>query len=209
MTGAEALYQRARRAGIITDYVDAWQRPRSISPETLRLLLDAMPGADAGDSSAPLPPGGHRERSLTLPAGIVGAWTLTEESGKQHHGQTRAAPAVDDEALEPATTGRAHLLTLPMGVSDGYHRLTLCVKAARWECRVIVAPERCYEPPAIRAGQRLWGSTVQLYTLRSARNWGIGDFGDLAIWRFGDLAIWRFGANDRRDRPAGRRFCRR
>ncbi|MGL9724072.1 4-alpha-glucanotransferase [Sodalis sp. (in: enterobacteria)] len=184
MTGAEALYQRARRAGIITDYVDAWQRPRSISPETLRLLLDAMPGADAGDSSAPLPPvwvtGGHRERSLTLPAGIVGAWTLTEESGKQHHGQTRAAPAVDDEALEPATTGRAHLLTLPMGVSDGYHRLTLCVKAARWECRVIVAPERCYEPPAIRAGQRLWGSTAQLYTLRSARNWGIGDFGDLA-----------------------------
>lgn len=142
MTGAEALYQRARRAGIITEYVDAWQRPRSISPETL--LLDAIPGADAGDSSAPLPPvgvtGGHRERSLTLPAGIVGAWTLTEESGKQHHGQTRAAPAVDDEALEAATTGRAHFLTLPMGVSDGDHRLTLCVKDARWECRVIVAP---------------------------------------------------------------------
>uniref|UniRef100_A0A1A9VZ66 Alpha-1,4 glucan phosphorylase n=1 Tax=Glossina brevipalpis TaxID=37001 RepID=A0A1A9VZ66_9MUSC len=56
MTGPEALYQRARQAGIITEYVNAWQRPQRINPETLRLLLAAMPGADACDSSAPLPP---------------------------------------------------------------------------------------------------------------------------------------------------------
>ena len=41
-------------------------------------------------------------------------------------------------------------------------------------------PARCHIPAAIRAGRRLWGLTVQLYSLRSQRNWGIGDFTDLA-----------------------------
>jgi len=38
------------------------------------------------------------------------------------------------------------------------------------------APGRCQPlPPG-----RVWGPSVQLYALRSARNWGMGDFGDLA-----------------------------
>ncbi|HEV7476328.1 MAG TPA: malto-oligosyltrehalose synthase [Burkholderiales bacterium] len=41
------------------------------------------------------------------------------------------------------------------------------------------APGRCYEPEILARGGRLWGFGVQLYGVRSARNWGIGDFGDL------------------------------
>lgn len=44
---------------------------------------------------------------------------------------------------------------------------------------MIVAPKRCYEPQALLNKQKLWGACVQLYTLRSEKNWGIGDFGDL------------------------------
>ena len=34
------------------------------------------------------------------------------------------------------------------------------------------APERCYEPGYLAQGARPWGLCVQLYTLRSAGNWG-------------------------------------
>jgi len=44
---------------------------------------------------------------------------------------------------------------------------------------VAASPGRCFLPDALHAGARLWGPAVQLYALRSERNWGIGDFGDL------------------------------
>lgn len=43
----------------------------------------------------------------------------------------------------------------------------------------LTQPARCHTPEALRAGRRLWGPAVQLYSLRSRRNWGIGDFTDL------------------------------
>lgn len=42
------------------------------------------------------------------------------------------------------------------------------------------ARERCHQPAALNQNQRVWGISVQLYGVRSRRNWGIGDFTDLA-----------------------------
>lgn len=41
-------------------------------------------------------------------------------------------------------------------------------------------PATCHLPPALSDDRKAWGLSVQLYGLRSDRNWGIGDFGDLA-----------------------------
>src|SRR3954467_3514331 len=50
----------------------------------------------------------------------------------------------------------------------------------RRPAKVKLDPGRCYEPELLAQGGRVWGFMVQLYGLRSNRNWGIGDFGDLA-----------------------------
>src|SRR5260221_3839751 len=49
----------------------------------------------------------------------------------------------------------------------------------RKPARLKLEAGRCYEPELLSQGGRVWGFMVQLYGVRSKRNWGIGDFGDL------------------------------
>jgi 4-alpha-glucanotransferase len=70
---------------------------------------------------------------------------------------------------------------LPGELPLGYHRLRLPGDRER---TVIVGPGRCHLP----AGLRTWGLAVQLYSLHSARSWGIGDLGDLR-----ELGRWARG----------------
>ena len=67
--------------------------------------------------------------------------------------------------------------TLPAELPPGYH--TLVTDAG--PRTVVVSPGRCHLPGALRA----WGWAVQLYSVRSARSWGMGDLGDLR-----DLGAW-------------------
>lgn len=51
---------------------------------------------------------------------------------------------------------------------------------ARQLSRLIVAPQQAYQLPACMGGGRIWLIAIQLYGVRSERNWGHGDFTDLA-----------------------------
>ena len=77
---------------------------------------------------------------------------------------------------------RVRAFKLPLAdLAEGYHRLAILEGTSILGIgTVAVAPERCYLPPALESGTgRIWGTTVQLYGLRSARNAGIGSFTDL------------------------------
>ena len=46
---------------------------------------------------------------------------------------------------------------------------------------VRIEPGPCYRPELLEKGGRVWGFGVQLYGVRSERNWGIGDLTDLRV----------------------------
>ncbi|WP_075182807.1 4-alpha-glucanotransferase [Pantoea sp. 1.19] len=163
---SEHLAAEARAAGIADHYINAKGVSEAIAPQTLQRLLSAMDGEPQA-SAAPLPAAlvlRHR-RSGAISVGGRGRWQwqLHAENGKRWSG----------------TVAGGASLSLPTRLPQGYHQLTLSQGSQQWPCRVIVAPRRCYEPPALKQGGKLWGACVQLYTLRSEHNWGMGDFGDL------------------------------
>lgn len=92
------------------------------------------------------------------------AWHLRREDGSQHDG----------------TAGEDGQVRLPGGLPLGYHRLDLAAGGETAAVTLAVAPRSCHLPAGLSEGVRGWGLTTQLYGLRGARNWGMGDFGDLA-----------------------------
>jgi len=112
-------------------------------------------------------------------------WSLELESGEQGCERTEG-PGLRIEETR-TIHGRRFVrvaLTAPPDLPIGYHSIKVCAKVGSAQVdtssRFIVAPERCYIPAQFQQGARWWGIALQLYSLRSDRNWGVGDFGDLA-----------------------------
>jgi (1->4)-alpha-D-glucan 1-alpha-D-glucosylmutase len=182
-----ALHALADRQGLAHRYQDFFGAQRDVPDETLRAALHAM-GVPAADNvqvrssmdaqemateQHSLPPvlvlkEGAPQHGVVLNPGTKegSGWQLTLEDRSQHmlvsHVGSNGWPYV----------------VLPEGLPSGYHRLEGPSEADGY-CAVIVTPAQCWAPQALREGQRWWGPCVQLYALRSARNWGIGDFTDL------------------------------
>lgn len=169
------LESLAAQAGIAASYINAHGQQQAISTETKQRLLEAMHPFTPTQVGSPVPPVVvfTQGRPCHLNLQTVGeyTWTLTLES----------EPA-DKQARTGVHNGKVQRrknLTLPRDLPLGYHQLTLRDEQQAWTCQIIVTPTRCFEPDALLTGRKLWGACVQLYTLRSDNNWGIGDFGDL------------------------------
>lgn len=64
-------------------------------------------------------------------------------------------------------------------LSFGYYSLTFKMDEDLFFSTLAVAPRRCFENAALSGG-KVWGFNIQLYSLKSERNWGVGDFTDLS-----------------------------
>ena len=122
------------------------------------------------------------------------SWRLVLEDGRQRRGQCvvdtlavvehRAPAGPDVDAGGAGLRGMRVRRALTLDeVPLGYHELRVEAQAgsqAQAATRLIACPTRCFAPDDAAPGLRTWGPALQLYALRSAGNWGIGDFGDLA-----------------------------
>lgn len=151
---------------IALEYIDAHGQPQSISTDTRQRLLAAMQPVTVEETPLPAVKVFQVGQPLVLAPALTAptSWRLQSESGAEWSGQ-----CVPHQPLK--------LPSLP----EGYHQLTLLSAGSRFTCTLIVTPSRCYEPGELLNGESLWGACVQLYTLRSEHNWGIGDFGDLKL----------------------------
>lgn len=60
-----------------------------------------------------------------------------------------------------------------------YYDVSVVSNGNSYQTIMAVSPDECYVPQSIEDG-RLWGFAIQLYALKSKKNWGVGDFSDLA-----------------------------
>ena len=199
MDDAEALRRLCERHGVASGYHDVFGHWHAVAPEALAALLrDAglLPDGDIDAAEADahasswrraLPPvqvvgagSEHFTLVLQLPSSSAHfKWRLVDEGGAFHEGSVDTATLQAEAQAEIAgVVYRRFRLPIALALPAGYHRLSIV--GLPGETLLVCAPARCHQPALLERGGRLWGFTLQLHSLRSERNWGFGDFSDLA-----------------------------
>lgn len=160
------LLEQAVNLGIEPDFVDVDGKYHQASDavlQTLIALLQDFPKSIADyDGVYVIPPNSPLSLKLSLPCSSIQSMDLLDEAGVA---QTLTFNTLDNTVELPA-------------LAMGYYHLKLQPNDARFF--LIVAPDTVYETDKLAAGFRQKGITLQLYSLRSDTNWGVGDFSDLA-----------------------------
>ncbi|HEX2216052.1 MAG TPA: 4-alpha-glucanotransferase [Xanthobacteraceae bacterium] len=165
----QGLAARAAELGIETEYVDARGVRRAVPKIALDRLVAALqlPDSKAGKSVRTFVWRQGRTRSLEVGEILnAGEWRLL--SAKKQAAEASVADG---------------WLTLSGDVPVGVYGLapaagTKTKKTTKVVANLIVAPETAYQLEDV-AQDRIWVLAVQLYGVRSHRNWGHGDFTDL------------------------------
>lgn len=107
-------------------------------------------------------------------------WQITLEDGDELSGELLLqAKDIAERAEINAIAMLAFNLPFQLDLPLGYHQLTLKDGKQTLSQQLIVTPARCFQLHDSAILHKTMGPAVQLYAVRSARNWGMGDFADL------------------------------
>ena len=155
------LFARAKELGIQTEYIDGQGHRHVTDAAALEIILDALPVRIPYrflDRAVVVRSGQAARTEFSQAAAFPLRWKIVAGDRVIAEGETRDRAVVWPDL--PIGSYRLHLVDAT-GVAE--------------QAPLIVAPPRAF------AGDfdRCWLLAVQLYGVRSARNWGIGDFTDL------------------------------
>ncbi len=207
---SEALTRLARACGVAVEYYANDGTLVRCSSAAIRAALAAMEVDASTDASCEqsmrhledyvwmrvVPPvtvlreGHSRDIPVHVNHGAEVSVSLRLETGEVRRLQQVDRP-VPPRQLGTALVGRA-TFQVPADLPLGWHAVEATSPGRRGRGYVVVTPERLEVPHRI-AQERPWGLMAQLYSVRSARSWGLGDLGDLS--ELCSLAKLRAGAD--------------
>lgn len=193
----ELLHRLADRHGVRTVYQGWSGQPHDVAPETLVKVLAAL-GVAAHNNTlieqslieaelAPwrrmlppavvIPAGSPTTVPVHVPDGAPVRLTIVTEDGRELEARQQDV-WVEPREVDGVLIGQA-TFEVPGDLELGWHTLRAESDDALAEAALVVVPARL-ETAADLESRRGWGLATQLYSVRSRRSWGIGDFADLA-----------------------------
>ncbi|HUZ67451.1 MAG TPA: malto-oligosyltrehalose synthase, partial [Beijerinckiaceae bacterium] len=181
----DRIERLAGLAGVLSGYRDQAGRMVETSAQARRAVLEGL-GFPTG-ASADVDAGLERLRALReAPLARVIACTAQSPVAISLRGALRtsvhwALEQEDGSRREGECDLRHSRFDLP-ALPIGYHRLSVRIGAAQHNALLVASPPQCWRPPQLEE-RKAFGVTAQIYSLRSDRQFGIGDYTDV-----GDLA---------------------
>ena len=168
---SETLEQQAVEAGIDLGYHDINGTYHATKPEVLESIVAVL------DKSKPDSDGLYLNTMVAHENGEESLQMPSEFHGAEAVVLIDEADECQNLALYPGDNNTLWI-KLPQ-LACGYYTLSAETGGKCCLVRLIVAPKSVYQPKLLANGGRMNGLTMHLYSLRSERNWGIGDFTDL------------------------------
>lgn len=196
----------AQRRGIGQEYTDIWGKTSQTSTETKHSILTAMgyPLDDAKALEALI----TKEDSAFWQTALDPVYVLRNNQTHQlhlrlsannnHHDAYKWRIHLEDgnvteysfllsdcenvnKVILNEQSYFEYIAFIQQDIPLGYHILELLTENNNLisTSSLIIAPSQCFQPELTKNESKCWGPSVQLYTLRSENNWGIGDFSDL------------------------------
>ena len=192
------LQQLADAHGVGTSFQGWDGLPHSVAEDTLikvlaslgvqahtnQLIQAALAEAELAPWRRMLPPavviqqGEPAQVPVHVRDGATARLSITLEGGAGSVEAVQQDLWVQPRDVDGVATGRA-TFALPQDLPLGWHTLHAEAEGATASATLVVVPARMTTAAPLEE-RRGWGLATQLYSMRSKRSWGIGDFSDLA-----------------------------